>query len=159
MSWQAPADDAVTAGVVVPFRAQRGDVTGFVSPDATVDTVEQFKRGERDLMILSMTASDRGYISQISEFLLELNRFNLSVNRMEQRVVIIASTGLFKESSDGVDTFEDQKVCINFYQAMCNEADEFDTCALEDLVSKETADEFIGPSHLDESIRIYSGYG
>lgn len=153
-----PDDDAVTAGVVVPFRAQRRDVIGFVSPDAAVDTVERFQGGERDLMILSMTASDRGYISQISEFLLEPNRFNVGASRMKQKVVIIASAGLFEESSDDVDTFEEQKAWINFYQAMGNQEDAFDTYELEDLVTPETADEFLDPAHRNESIRLYSGY-
>jgi uncharacterized protein len=147
----------MTAGVVVPFRAQRRDVIGFISPDAAVDTVERFQGGERDLMILSMTASDRGYISQISEFLLEPNRFNVGASRMKQKVVIIASSGLFEESSDDIDTFEEQKAWINFYQAIGNQ-DDYDTYDLEDLVSPETIEEFLDPSHLVESIRLYSGY-
>ena len=109
-------------------------------------------------MILSMTASDRGYISQISEFLLEPNRFNVGASRMKQKVVIIASAGLFEESSDDVDTFEEQKAWINFYQAMGNQEDAFDTYELEDLVTPETADEFLDPAHRNESIRLYSGY-
>ena len=153
-----PADDEVTAGVVVPFRAQRRDVINFVSPDAAVDTVERFQGGERDLMILSMTASDRGYISQISEFLLEPNRFNVGASRMKQKVVIIASTAIFEESSDDIDTFEEQKAWINFYQAMGNQNDEFDTHNLEDLISQETAEEFLDQNNLHESVRMYSGY-
>jgi uncharacterized protein len=151
-------NDEMTAGVVVPFRAQRRDVIGFVSPDAAVDTVERFQGGERDLMILSMTASDRGYISQISEFLLEPNRFNVGASRMKQKVIIIASAGLFEESSDDVETFEEQKAWINFYQAMGNYDDAFEIHELQELVSPETADEFLDPDHLSEPIRMYSGY-
>jgi len=153
-----PADEEVTAGVVVPFRAQRRDVIGFVPPEAAVDTVERFQGGERDLMILSMTASDRGYISQISEFLLEPNRFNVGASRMKQKVVIIASAGLFEESSDDIETFEEQKAWINFYQAMGDRGDLFETFELQDLISPEIADEFLDPIHLNEPIRMYSGY-
>jgi uncharacterized protein len=153
-------EDSLSAGVVVPFRAQRRDVIGVVPENAAVDTVERFQGGQRDLMVLSMTASDRGYISQISEFLLDPNRFNVGASRMKRKLIVIASAGLFEESSDDVETFDDQKAWISFYQAMGGLAGDFDEYRLDKLVNSKVRERFLTdtPGATATRIRVYSGY-
>ena len=153
------SEDDITAGVVVPFRAQRRDVVGMVG-NTEVDTVERFQGGERDLMVLSMTASDRGYINQISDFLLEPNRFNVGASRMKRKLVVIASSGVFEESSDDVTTFEDQKSWISFYQNMGNREDDYEERDLVEMVTEETYGRFLEdvPNAEDIQVKIYSGY-
>jgi uncharacterized protein len=147
----------ISTGVVVPFRAQRRDL-GTV--DATVDTVERFQGGERDLMILSMTASERGYISQISDFLLDPNRFNVGASRMKRKIIVLASSGLFEESSDDVESFENQQAWISFFEGMGGIGGEDATFQLSDLVSESVKREFLdGPDQTSDcTVRVYSGY-
>lgn len=156
-----PDDErAFSAGVVVPFRAQRRDVVGVVPDGAAVDTVERFQGGERDLIILSMTASDRGYISQIGEFLLDPNRFNVGASRMKRKLVVIASAGLFEESSDDVALFERQQAWISFFQSMGGLVEARDPRPLRQLVGEEVWERYLGGrgDAEDVTIRVLSGY-
>lgn len=153
-------EEGVTAGVVVPFRAQRRDVTGLMPEDVQVDTVERFQGGERDVMVLSMTASDRGYISQISEFLLDPRRFNVGASRMKRKLVVLASVGIFEESSNDIDQFEKQESWVKFYDALGGLSDTGDEYDLRELITDETWNRFIDDTEdiRDPSIRILSGY-
>lgn len=150
-------DDQLSTGVVVPFRAQRRDL-GRVQ--AAVDTVERFQGGQRDLMILSMTASERGYISQISEFLLDPKRFNVGASRVKRKLIVIASAGLFEESSDDVETFERQEAWVSFLNGMGGIGGADDTVSLSELLSTRVKQEYIDPVDRFEdcNVRIFSGY-
>jgi len=152
--------EGITAGVVVPFRAQRRDVTGLLPEDVQVDTVERFQGGERDVMVLSMTASDRGYISQISEFLLDPRRFNVGASRMKRKLVVLASVGIFEESSNDIDQFEKQESWVNFYDALGGLSGTGDEYDLQELITSETWKRFIAEAEdvRDPTVRVFSGY-
>lgn len=151
--------DDLTAGVVVPFRAQRRDVMELVSDTVQVDTVERFQGGERDLMMLSMTASDRGYISGISEFLLEPNRFNVGASRMKRKLVVLASAGLFEESSNDVDQFERHEAWVSFYEAMGGLEGDYEEHTLDELLTSTVRDRFLEDRDARRTlVRVYSGY-
>lgn len=153
-------DDDLSAGVVVPFRAQRRDVIGVVPRSVLVNTVERFQGGERDMMILSMTASDRGYISQISEFLLDPNRFNVGASRMKRKLVVIASSAIFEESSDDIDLFERQEAWISFFEQMGGLEGDFEAYSISELISDPTSERFLSDIEGMEqtTVRVYSGY-
>ncbi|WP_440764411.1 AAA domain-containing protein [Natronorubrum sp. DTA7] len=152
-------EDKLTAGVVVPFRAQRRDVLGIVSDTVQVDTVERFQGGERDLMVLSMTASDRGYVSQLSEFLLEPNRFNVGASRMKRKLVVLASASLFEESSNDVDQFERHQAWVSFYEGMGGLDGDYEEYRLDELLTAAAKDRFLSDRAADEThIRVYTGY-
>lgn len=150
-------ESGLTRGIVVPFRAQRRDLTHL---EAAVDTVERFQGGERDLMILSMTSSERGYISQLSEFLLDPHRFNVGASRMKRKLVIVASSGLFEESSDDVDTFEEQEAWVSFFGGMGGLGGEDARYQLSDLVSDDVASHYLNDTDGADNctVRVYSGY-
>lgn len=151
-------NSAISAGVVVPFRTQRRELVDQVPEAVAVDTVERFQGGERDLMVLSMSASDRGYVSQISEFLLEPNRFNVGASRMSRKLVIIASSAVFEESSNDVDVFEDQEAWISFFQSMGGIGGSPDTFDVTELVSDDLVDELLNNDTIDTTVRVYSGH-
>jgi len=151
-------DSAISAGVVVPFRSQRRDLVDQVPDAVAVDTVERFQGGERDLMVLSMSASDRGYISQISEFLLEPNRFNVGASRMSRKLVVIASSAIFEESSNDVNIFEDQQAWISFFQSMGGLDGSADIFPISDLVDDSLVDELLDGNVVNTTVRVYSGY-
>jgi uncharacterized protein len=100
---------AISAGVVVPFRLQRRRLRQELARHVHVDTVEKFQGGERDLIVLSMTAGNQGYVDTLSEFLLDPNRFNVGASRMRQKLVVIASKAMFRAGSTDAAEYAEQK--------------------------------------------------
>ena len=82
-----------TIGVVSPFRAQvvllRQRLAGT---GVSVDTVERFQGGERDIMILSFVRS-RG-----TGFVFDERRLNVAITRARRKLVLVAHPDLFRNS-------------------------------------------------------------
>jgi DNA replication ATP-dependent helicase Dna2 len=92
---------AKAIGVVSPFRAQvvllrkRLQDTGV-----TVDTIERFQGGERDIMILSLVRSRGG------AFVFDDRRFNVAITRARRKLVFVAHPELFANSRyEWISTF------------------------------------------------------
>ena len=68
----------------MPHRAQkaalRAQFPGLAAGDA-IDTVERYQGGERDVILVSATASDPAYVLAEAEFLLNMNRLNVAISR------------------------------------------------------------------------------
>jgi DNA replication ATP-dependent helicase Dna2 len=89
-------------GVVVPFRAQAAKIrrglrfkrfTSFPGTrDIGIDTVERFQGQEREIIIVSFTASDREFIGRLAGFLTQPQRLNVAVTRARSKVVLVHST-------------------------------------------------------------------
>ena len=79
-------DDTSTEdiGVVTPHNAQKGRLRERLGHQATPNTVEEFQSGERDAIFVSTTASDPDYVRAESGFLLNPNRLNVAMSRMEK---------------------------------------------------------------------------
>jgi hypothetical protein len=94
-------------GVVVPHRAQKYLLHKRL-PDyaAAIDTVERFQGGERDLIIVSTTVSDREYAAAESEFLLDPRRFTVAISRPKRKVIVIASRAVFDIVPTDLDAYE-----------------------------------------------------
>ncbi len=58
--------------------------------------MERYQGGEADFIIISSTVSDPDYVRIESDFLLNLNRVNVAISRMKQKLVIIASRSIFE---------------------------------------------------------------
>lgn len=96
-------------GVVVPHNAQKAALRSRFSELAkaqAIDTVERFQGGERDVIIVSATASDPDYVLAESDFLLNLNRLNVAISRPRKKLIVIASKSLFQFLSSDVELFE-----------------------------------------------------
>ena len=82
-------------GVVVPHRAQRAALKALF-PDlaaaGAIDTVERFQGGERDLIVVSATASDPEFVLAEARFLLNPNRLNVAFSRPRKKLIVIGST-------------------------------------------------------------------
>ncbi len=80
-------------GVVSPFRAQvvllRQRLAGT---GVSIDTVERFQGGERDIMILSFVRS-RG-----TGFVFDERRLNVAITRARRKLVLVAHPDLFRNS-------------------------------------------------------------
>jgi len=87
------ADMSFSIGVVSPFRAQVALIRGLL-PDVavTVDTVERFQGGERDIMILSLVRAES------SDFVFDERRFNVAITRARRKLIFVAHPKLFHNS-------------------------------------------------------------
>jgi len=94
-------------GIVVPHRAQKYLLHERL-PDyaASIDTVERFQGGERDLIIVSATVSDREYAAAESDFLLEPRRFTVAISRHKRKVIVVASRAVFDILPTDLDAYE-----------------------------------------------------
>lgn len=88
--------------VVSPFRAQlrlirtlirRGlDAAGVPGPMPVVDTVERIQGQERDLVVVSLVASDPDYLAgDAAAFFYSGNRLNVTITRARTKLIVIAS--------------------------------------------------------------------
>ncbi|WP_096593713.1 AAA domain-containing protein [Halorubrum ezzemoulense] len=144
-----PEADELTGGVVVPFRLMRRRMQDQV--DLTVDTVERFQGGERDVMTLTMTAGNQGYVNHISEFLLDANRFNVGVSRMKRKLFIVVSKSLFRAVSSDPGKYEQQKAWKQLYQALIADQTPVESVQL----SRAEVPELDGRT---VSIEVYTGF-
>jgi len=102
-------------GVVVPHRAQRAELRRqFPQLSTAIDTVERFQGGQREVVIVSATASDPDYVQQESEFILNLNRLNVALSRAEKKLIVIASTSLGQLLTNDIETLPN----IDFWQQL-----------------------------------------
>ncbi|XHH08421.1 MAG: DEAD/DEAH box helicase [Candidatus Bathyarchaeia archaeon] len=86
-------------GVITPHNAQKGLLKNMLAEgysETRVDTVERYQGGEADFIIISATVSDPDYVRSESDFLLNLNRINVSISRMKKKLVIVASRSIFE---------------------------------------------------------------
>jgi hypothetical protein len=102
-------DGARGLGVVVPHRAQKAALrTRFpelAAADA-IDTVERYQGGERDVILVSATASDPAYVAAEAAFLLNLNRLNVAISRPRLKLIVLASRTVFRMLVDDPLLFE-----------------------------------------------------
>ena len=96
-------------GVVVPHRAQKAALRErfpVLAQAGAIDTVERFQGAERDLIIVSTTASDPDYVAAEAEFLLSPNRFNVALSRPRAKLIVVASSSIFQFVSARLELFE-----------------------------------------------------
>jgi DNA replication ATP-dependent helicase Dna2 len=80
-------------GVISPFRAQVALIRGLIDDiTVTIDTVERFQGGERDIMILSLVRSAD------SDFVFDERRFNVAITRARRKLILVSHPNLFCNS-------------------------------------------------------------
>jgi superfamily I DNA and/or RNA helicase len=104
-------------GVVVPHRAQRAalqqafpelcilDPMSGLPVRSAIDTVERFQGGERTVVLVSATESDRGYLLASSEFLLDPRRLTVALSRAKRKMILVASRTIFELFSPEEEVF------------------------------------------------------
>jgi hypothetical protein len=91
-------------GIVTPHKAQKAlvvrkltELFPSVDPElvfSTVDTVERFQGGERNLIIVSYGVGDTDIIEGEEQFLLQLERTNVAVSRAKAKCVVLMPKSL-----------------------------------------------------------------
>ncbi len=120
-------------GVVVPHRAQRValqtafpslsvfDDDGVTVRGSAIDTVERFQGGERTVILVSATESNRAYLLTASEFLLDPRRLTVALSRAKQKLVLVASHSIFELFSADEETFANSQMWKNLLRRTCTE--------------------------------------
>ncbi len=118
-------------GVVVPHRAQRAalrqafpqlcvfDQTSGLAVRSAIDTVERFQGGERTVILVSATESDRAYLLESGEFLLDPRRLTVALSRAKRKLILVASETVFGLFSPDEETFANSLLWKNLLQRTC----------------------------------------
>jgi superfamily I DNA and/or RNA helicase len=124
--------DAVDGlGIVVPHRAQRAalqqsfpelciiDAATGLPVKSAIDTVERFQGGERTVVVVSATESDRAYLLAASEFLLDPRRLTVALSRAKRKMILVASRSIFSFFSPDEETFDNALMWKNLLLRTC----------------------------------------
>ena len=118
-------------GVVVPHRAQRAALQedlpelSVIDPDtgaivvSAVDTVERFQGGERTVILIGATESDREYLLVSGKFLLDPRRLTVALSRAKRKMVLIAARSVFEVFSADEETFANAQLWKNLLRRTC----------------------------------------
>ena len=118
-------------GVVVPHRAQRAalqmafpslsifDADGLSLGKSAIDTVERFQGGERTVILVSATESNRAYLLASSEFLLDPRRLTVALSRAKQKLIVVASRSIFSLFHAEEDTFANSQLWKDLLTTTC----------------------------------------
>jgi len=118
-------------GIVVPHRAQRAalqqafpelcvlDPASGLPVRSAIDTVERFQGGERTVILVSATESDRAYLLASSTFLLDPRRLTVAVSRAKRKMILVASRNIFSLFSPDEETFANSLLWKNLLLRTC----------------------------------------
>jgi superfamily I DNA and/or RNA helicase len=84
-----------------------------------VDTVERFQGGERTVVLVSATESDRAYLLAASDFLLDPRRLTVAVSRAKRKLVLVAARTVFELFSPDEETFANAQLWKNLLRRAC----------------------------------------
>lgn len=92
-------------GVVVPFRRQARMIRRHLGHklqrvlgprELVIDTVERMQGQEREVIVVSFTASEGGFALKMAEFLLQPQRLNVAATRARTKLILLASPELLQ---------------------------------------------------------------
>jgi len=86
---------------------------------SAIDTVERFQGGERTVILVSATESDRAYLLASSQFLLDPRRLTVALSRAKRKMVLVASRSIFALFSPDEETFANALLWKNLLLRTC----------------------------------------
>jgi superfamily I DNA and/or RNA helicase len=125
-------DAAEGLGIVVPHRAQRAalrrsfpqlcilDPMSGLPVRSAIDTVERFQGGERTLILVSATESDRAYMLASCEFLLDPCRLTVALSRAKRKMILVASRSIFSLFGPDEEVFANALLWKNLLLRTCS---------------------------------------
>jgi len=123
---------AVNKKIAPSFRAQRAalrqsfpqlcimDPTSGLPVRSAIDTVERFQGGERTLILVSATESDRAYLLASCQFLLDPRRLTVALSRAKRKMILVASRSIFSLFSTDEETFANSLLWKNLLLRTCS---------------------------------------
>jgi hypothetical protein len=79
----------------------------------------RFQGGERTVIVVSATESDRAYLLASSEFLLDPRRLTVALSRAKRKMVLVASRSVFSLFSPDEDVFANTQLWKNLLLRAC----------------------------------------
>jgi DNA replication ATP-dependent helicase Dna2 len=86
-------------GIITPYRAQQSlirrslDDLGHAARSLSVDTVDRFQGGEREVILLSLARSDN-----VTSFLADRKRLNVSLSRARSKLILLGHGDVLREN-------------------------------------------------------------
>ncbi len=110
--------------VIAPYRAQvrliRTELKKHRNhPELTqiqVNTVESMQGQQREMIIVSLTSSDRDYAKKRAEFYFQVNRLNVAITRAKTKRIVVGNPCLFDIKLDRADLQAGIEIFRKFYQ-------------------------------------------
>jgi hypothetical protein len=87
---------------------------------AYFSTVERFQGGERTVIMVSATESDRAYLLASSKFLLDPRRLTVALRRAKRKMILVASRSIFSLFSPDEGTFTNSLLWKNLLLRTCS---------------------------------------
>jgi superfamily I DNA and/or RNA helicase len=106
----------VETGVVTPHNAQRGRLKSLLGEQTEIETVERYQGGQRECMIVSATASDPDFLSAEQDFILNPNRLNVALSRMETKLIVTAAESIFELIPSETRKYEQSRLWKGLYK-------------------------------------------
>jgi superfamily I DNA and/or RNA helicase len=116
----------------VPHRAQRAalrqsfpqlcvlDAMSGLPVRLAIDTVERFQGGERTVIVVSATESDRAYLLASCEFLLDPRRLTVALSRAKRKMILVAARSIFSLFSLDEEVFNNSLLWKNLLLRTCS---------------------------------------
>jgi superfamily I DNA and/or RNA helicase len=82
--------------------------------------VERFQGGERAVVLVSATESDRAYLLACGEFLLDPRRLTVALSRAKRKMVLVASRSIFSLFSPDEEVFANSLLRKNLLMRTCS---------------------------------------
>ncbi|KKM90222.1 hypothetical protein LCGC14_1240810 [marine sediment metagenome] len=86
----------------------------------TIYSVEKFQGSDRELIISSIGISDKDQLKAESEFIYNINRFNVLTSRAKSKIILIASKRFFKYTPNDRNIMEEAAHIRNYALNYCN---------------------------------------
>ena len=102
-------------GIVAPHRAERAGLQ-LSLPELCgrpFDTVVRFQGGERTVIMVSATDSDRAYLLASSQLLLDPRRLTVALSRAKRKLILVVSRSIFSLFSPDEETFANSMLWKN----------------------------------------------
>jgi len=83
---------------------------------------DRFQGSERDVIIVSATASDPDFVLAEADFLLDTNRLNVAISRPRKKLVVVASRTITSLLVSDLETFDRAVVWKRLYRECTSQA-------------------------------------
>jgi superfamily I DNA and/or RNA helicase len=87
---------------------------------SAIDTIERFQGGERTVILVSATESDRAYLLASAGFLLDPRRLTVALSRAKQKMILVASRSIVSLFSPDEETFANALMWKNLLLRTCS---------------------------------------